>query len=77
MNLPGFMESSFVYRYTNMDAIASVLHTMPEHFTVEETEEMKRLINAKYDTRIAQYDRGERQWDTNVSIIMVIRGIRN
>ena len=63
-------------RYTDIDAIDSALYTMPEHFTVWETEEMKRLVNAKYDTRITQYDRGERQWDTNVSIVMVIRGMK-
>lgn len=63
-------------RYTALDAIDSELHTMPEHFTAEEVEEMKRFANAKYDTRIEQYDRGEKQWDTNVSIIMVIRGIK-
>lgn len=63
-------------RYTSLDAIDSVLQTMPEHFTAAEVEEMKRLTNAKYDTRIEQYDRGEKQWDTNVSIIMVIRGIK-
>ena len=61
-------------RYTTLDAIGSVLHTMPEHFAAEEVEEMKRLANAKYDTRIGQYDRGEKQWDTNVSITMVVRG---
>ncbi len=63
-------------RYTDMDAVDSVIHTMPEHFTDNECKEMKRLINAKYDARIAQYNRGEKQWDTNVSIIMVIRGIK-
>ena len=63
-------------RYTALDAIESVLHTMPEHFTAEEVEEMKRLANAKYDTRIEQYERGEKQWDTNVSIIMVVRGTK-
>lgn len=62
-------------RYVDLDAIDSVLHTIPEHVTVEEIEEMKRLTNAKYDTRIAQYDRGEKQWNTNVSIIMVVRGV--
>lgn len=61
-------------RYTDIEAIDSVLHSMQEHFTVEEIEEMKRLTNEKYDIRIAQYERNERQWDTNVSIIMVIRG---
>ena len=63
-------------RYTALDAIESVLHTMPEHFTTQEVEEIKRLANAKYDVRIEQYKRGEKQWDTNVSIIMVIRGIK-
>ena len=63
-------------RYTDLDAIESVLHTMPEHFTTQEVDEMKRLANAKYDARIEQYQRGEKQWDTNVSIIMVIRGIK-
>ena len=63
-------------RYTTLDGIEAVLHSMPEHFTVQEIEEMKRLANAKYDTRIMQYDRGEKQWDTNVSIIMVIRGTK-
>lgn len=63
-------------RYTALDAIDSVLQTMPEHVTVEEVEEMKRLANAKYDTRIGQYDRSEKQWDTNVSIILVMRGTK-
>lgn len=63
-------------RHTMLDGIESVLYTMPEHFTVQEVEEMKRLANAKYDIRIEQYNNGEKQWDTNVSIIMVIRGIK-
>lgn len=63
-------------RYSALEAIESVLHAMPEHFEVQELEKMKSLANAKYNTRIEQYDRGEKQWDTNVSIIMVIRGIK-
>lgn len=63
-------------RYSDIEGIDSVLHTMPEHVTEEEIEEMKCYANARYDTRITQYDRGEKQWDTSVSIIMVVRGIR-
>lgn len=63
-------------RYTALDGIESVLNTMPEHFTTQEVEEMKKLTNIKYDTRIDQYKIGEKQWDTNVSIIMVLRGIK-
>ena len=63
-------------RYSDLDRIDSVLFSMSEHFTAEEIEEMKRLTNVKYDTRMGQYDRGEKQWDTNVSIIMVVRGTK-
>lgn len=63
-------------RYSVIDRIDSVQYSMPEHFTAAEIEKMKNLVNAKYDTRIAQYNRGEKQWDTDVSITMVIRGIK-
>jgi ubiquinone/menaquinone biosynthesis C-methylase UbiE len=61
-------------RLTALDGIESVLHTLPEHFQAEEVAEMKRLTNIKYGTRIQQYDSGEKQWDTNVSITMILRG---
>jgi ubiquinone/menaquinone biosynthesis C-methylase UbiE len=63
-------------RLTTLDAIEMVLNTMPKHFSVGEVEEMKRLANAKYDKRLEQYDNGEKQWDTNVSVILVIRGVK-
>jgi ubiquinone/menaquinone biosynthesis C-methylase UbiE len=63
-------------RYSALEGIESVSHTMPEHFSIEEIEEMKRLTNKKYDIREEQYKREEKQWDTNVSIIMVIRGVK-
>ena len=37
---------------------------------------MKRLVNDRYNVRIEQYENGEKQWDTNVSIIMIIRGVK-
>ena len=37
---------------------------------------MKRIINNKYDVRIKQYDNNEKQWDTNVSVVMIMRGIK-
>jgi len=64
-------------RYSGLDAIESVAYTMPEQFTTQEMEEMKRLVNAKYDTRISLYDCGKKQWDTNVSIMMVIRAVKS
>ena len=49
---------------------------MPEHFSPEEVEKMKYFTNEKYNTRIVQYEQGKKQWDTNVSIIMMIRGVK-
>lgn len=63
-------------RYSELDALDSVLCSMPEHFLVEEIEEMKHFVNARYDARLALYDRGEKQWDTNVSVIMTVRGVK-
>lgn len=63
-------------RQNTLDAIDSVLYTIPEYVTAQEAEEMKRFTNQKYDTRIEQYNRSEKKWDTNLSIIMVIRGIK-
>ena len=48
----------------------------PGVFPAEELEEMRKLIDEKFDRRAALYDRGEKQWDTNVNIIMVVRGIK-
>lgn len=63
-------------RYNDLDAIESVQHTIPEHVTAWKCEKMKRYMQEKYDTRIEQYNRGEKQWDTNVSITMVVKGIK-
>lgn len=61
-------------RLCALDGIEAVLHTLPAHVSVEETEEMKRITNEKYNERMARYDCGEKLWDTNVSITMVVRG---
>lgn len=61
-------------RYTALEAIDSVLKFMPEQITEAECQAMKDIIEEKYDTRIAQYNRGVKQWDTNVNITMVVRG---
>ncbi len=63
-------------RYGTLERIEAIGQTMPEHFTAAEVAEMGRLIHAKYDARMAQYDRGEKQWDTTVSLIQVTRGCK-
>lgn len=61
-------------RYTALDAIDSVYHFMPEKVTKEEWERMKEIVNGKYDARVEQLRNGQKQWDTNVSVTMVVRG---
>lgn len=63
-------------RYSAIESIESVEQTMPEHFSNQEISEMKRIVNNKYDFRIKQYDNNEKQWDTYVSVVMVVRGTK-
>lgn len=61
-------------RQNDLDNAENVLHIAKEAVTPEEVDELKRLINARYDKRILLYDQGIKQWDTNVSVTMVVRG---
>lgn len=62
-------------RYTSIEAVdATVLYN--KNINADEAEKVKNIINEKYDKRTALYDDGKKQWDTNVSIIMVVRGVK-
>lgn len=63
-------------RQSDLDNAQNMLHIAGNAVTASEVEELKRLINAKYDKRIQLYDQGIKQWDTDVSVTMVIRGIK-
>ncbi len=61
-------------RQVSLDAADDLLRNAAGVVTADEVEELKRIINAKYDQRIELYDNGIKQWDTNVSVTMVVRG---
>lgn len=42
----------------------------------DQTGEILSVINSKYEERLRLYREGRRQWDTSVSITMIIRGIK-
>lgn len=63
-------------RRCSLDNIESLLHVADKVISPSEVEEMKRLANEKYDKRIALYDQGVKQWDTNMSVTMIVRGIK-
>lgn len=61
-------------RLCALDSAERLLHVAGEKITAPEVEELKRIINAKYDKRIMLYNKGIKQWDTDMSVTMVIRG---
>ena len=63
-------------RQNDLDGIDYMPYVAPGVVTEAEIAEMKRLIHQKYDTRIALYDAGIPQWDVNLSLTMVLRGVR-
>ncbi len=63
-------------RESALDGIRNIQNSMPMLFSQEEFSKMLKLTNEKYDLRQEQYDRGEKQWDTQVSLTMVIRGVK-
>lgn len=63
-------------RQGDIDSIESLLHVAADVVGQDEVEELRRLVNAKYDRRLALYDEGKKQWDTNMSVTMIVRGIK-
>ena len=63
-------------RHSVLDSIENLQHIIPDLVTAEQVETLKKIKNENYDTRIALYEQGIKQWDTNMSLIMVVRGIK-
>jgi ubiquinone/menaquinone biosynthesis C-methylase UbiE len=64
------------HRATALDGLCILKDTAGNLVSDDEIEEMARLVNARYDKRIALYDTGEKQWDTYLSLTMVLRGVK-
>ncbi len=63
-------------KYNDLEALDSTVRTIGDRFTAEERELIRSRIEEKYALRLEQYGRGEKQWDTSVSLVMVLRGIK-
>lgn len=63
-------------RICALDGIDILAETAGALVTPNELDEMRRHINARYDTRISLYDAGVKQWDTTTSLIMILRGVK-
>ncbi len=63
-------------RREKLDNIEAFPHCAPGIVTEEEMAEMKKQIHQKYDKRMELYQAGKKQWDTNMSLTMVLRGVK-
>ncbi|MEA4833330.1 Ubiquinone/menaquinone biosynthesis C-methyltransferase UbiE [bioreactor metagenome] len=63
-------------RQVELDSIEYLPHIAPNVVTADEIERLKEVKNTKYDKRLALYDAGEKQWDTNMSLTMILRGTK-
>ncbi|MBO4989847.1 MAG: class I SAM-dependent methyltransferase [Clostridia bacterium] len=64
------------HRRSALDAVSAWRRIAPKEVSEEALLELKKIICQKYDKRIQLYDAGEKQWDTSVSLTMVLRGIK-
>lgn len=63
-------------RYGKLENLDNVAYSLGKQVEPEELEKMRRLVKRRFDARLAQYERGEKQWDCAVSLTMVLRGIK-
>ncbi len=61
-------------RYSALERLDSVSRSFGERFLDGEIETVKGIVNERFDERIGKYEKGERVWDTNVLVVMVVRG---
>lgn len=64
------------WRQTSINSIHSLSHITSEMITSSDLIKMKELTQSKFDKRMELYNKGIKQWDTAVSLIMIIRGVK-
>ena len=63
-------------RQAALEALESALRTFPGAFSQTEADAVRRRIQERFDRRLAQYRRGEKQWDCSVTLIQAVTAIR-
>lgn len=63
-------------RQVELDSVDYLANIASDIVSPSELAELRRVKNEKYDMRISLYDAGKKQWDTNVCLTMVLRGIK-
>ncbi len=74
---PSFAESMITAgRDSELENLKSLEDHFPSLFNETEYGRMGECIRSRYQTRLDQFRRGEKQWDTEVATILVLRGIK-
>lgn len=63
-------------KYNDVEALEAAARTLGNRLDAAELESIRRRIDAKYEARLEQYARGDKQWETVVNLIMVLRGVK-
>ncbi|MGN1409014.1 MAG: hypothetical protein ACI4XJ_02435, partial [Eubacteriales bacterium] len=63
-------------RQAQLDGLGFLREKAADVVNDAEINEMERAINARFDKRIALYDANKKQWDVQVLLIMVLRGVK-
>ena len=63
-------------KYNDLEALESAARSLGDRLDAAELEAVKRRIGEKYDKRLMQYAAGEKQWETVVSLTMILRGVK-
>lgn len=61
-------------RYNDLEALELTVRSFGDRLDADEAALVRRRIEDKYYRRKEQYRRGEKQWETTVSLIMAVRG---
>ena len=59
-----------------LESLAAAERDLGQVFEKDEFVSVKKRIDEKYALRLQLFERGERQWDTQVSITQVVRGVK-
>ncbi len=63
-------------KYNDIEALEAAARTLGDKLDAAELESIRQRIDGKYGARLEQYAGGEKQWETVVNLIMVLRGVK-
>jgi len=70
------LEQINVHRLHSKACIEKDMRMAPDALTPEELRQLLAMIDARHDTRIAQYERGEKQWDMTARMVLCATGVK-